>query len=275
MVHKLSIPGRSIDLTRPQVMGVLNITPDSFHPGSRVERATVVEKARLMVASGATFLDIGGASSRPGASVVSVEEEKRRVLPVLSDLRDAFDVVLSVDTYQPEVMAASVEAGCDMINDILALRMPGALDIIKQSDVAVCLMHMKGMPDTMQQQAQYDDVVQEVYDFLAHARDRLVHAGVSSDRIVLDPGFGFAKTCDHNIKLLKHLSRFSELNQPILAGLSRKRMFEHLFNLPVEDRLTISVVAHTLAAQQGASILRVHDVAETAQAMRLLDLCAA
>jgi len=240
-------------------MGVVNVTPDSFSDGGRFEDAeAALAHAHSLIESGADILDVGGESSRPGAAPVSVEQELRRVLPVVRQLRD---IPVSVDTRRPEVMRAVLDLGASMINDIDALAAPGALDAVAKSDCAVCLMHKKGEPATMQRDPHYDDVVSEVKSFLDERVKAAKGAGIEADRIVVDPGFGFGKTVAHNLTLLKHLDAFSSL--PILAGLSRKSSLQKITGRAVDDRLAGSLALALLALQGGAKILRVHDVKET------------
>jgi len=240
-------------------MGVVNVTPDSFSDGGQFEDAeAAIAHAHRLLEEGADILDVGGESTRPGAAPVSVEEELRRVLPVVRQLRE---VPVSVDTRRPEIMRAALDLGASMINDIQALSAPGALDAVAKSDCAVCLMHMKGEPGTMQRDPQYVDVVGEVKSFIKQRVDAVTSGGIDIARIVVDPGFGFGKTVEHNLILLKRLSELSEL--PILAGLSRKSSLQKITGRPVEDRLAGSLAMALLALQGGARILRVHDVKET------------
>lgn len=267
----LDCAGKMVDLSRPAVMGILNVTPDSFSDGGRfsdLEKA--LEHALHMVEEGAALIDVGGESTRPGSAEVSVEEEITRVVPVIEHLAARISVPISIDTSKPAVMRAAVEAGAGMINDVFALRREGALAMGARLQVPVCLMHMQGEPKTMQQQPAYYDVVGEVFDFLSERIDACRAAGIAHERIVIDPGFGFGKSLVHNLSLLKHLDRFSSLGTPLLAGLSRKSMVGTVLDVPLEGRLIGSVTAAMLAAQQGASILRVHDVRETVQALRMV-----
>jgi dihydropteroate synthase len=251
------------DLKRPLLMGVVNVTPDSFSDGGKFfDAKAAVAHALQLIEDGADILDIGGESSRPGALPVSAEEEVERILPVLEGLKGA-QQPLSVDTRRPEVMRAALKAGASMINDIDALTAPGALQAVASSQCAVCLMHKKGEPATMQRDPHYADVVREVADFL---RDRIAacdEAGISRARIVIDPGFGFGKTVEHNLQLLRNLQPLVELGAPVLAGLSRKSTLGRLTGRPVEERLAGSLAMALLALQGGATILRVHDVRET------------
>lgn len=256
-----------LSLDRPLIMGIVNLTPDSFSGdglGSSAERA--IAHARTQIAAGADMLDLGAESSRPGAIPTSLNDELRRLLPVLEALSDC-GVPISVDTYKPEVMRAALAAGASMINDIYALRMPGALEAVADSDCAVCVMHMQGEPLTMQQQPVYADVVAEVGVFLRDRAAAAQAAGVASERLVLDPGFGFGKTLAHNLTLLKHLPDLAVDGLPVLAGLSRKSMLGHITGCEVGDRLAGSIAAAMMALAGGARILRVHDVTATRDAL--------
>jgi len=257
---KLQCGRFSFDLAKkPLIMGVVNITPDSFSDGGRFFGSKeAVSHARRLADEGADLIDIGGESTRPGAAPVSADEELQRVIPVLKDLTD---LPVSVDTRRPEVMRAALAAGASMINDVDALAAPGALEAVAGSDCAVCLMHKKGEPATMQRDPHYDDVVREVKDFLKQRVDAAVAAGVAAARIVVDPGFGFGKTLEHNLELLARLGELSEF--PILAGLSRKSTVGKLTGRGVDQRLAGSLALALLALQHGATILRVHDVKET------------
>ena len=251
-------------------MGVVNVTPDSFYDGGRHATArAAIEHAHRLVAEGADLLDIGGESSRPGADSVAAEEELQRVLPVLDGLRDV-GVPISIDTTKPEVMRAALAHGGAMINDITALASPGALATVAPSAAAVCLMHMQGRPRTMQADPVYADVVAEVRDFLAARVAACGAAGIARERIVLDPGFGFGKTVDHNLALLAHLDDIAALGFPVLAGWSRKSSLGRVTGKPAEDRLAASLAAALLAVQHGARMVRVHDVAATRDALAVL-----
>ncbi len=259
-----------LDLSRPLVMGIVNVTPDSFSDGGQyLRRDAALAHARQLIAEGADMLDIGGESTRPGAVPIGVQEELDRVIPVIEGLRGA-PVPVSVDTYRPEVMRAALAAGAAMVNDIAALQQPGALEVVAASDAAVCLMHMQGKPQTMQAQPAYRDVVGEVRDFLRARIAAAEAAGVSRERIVADPGFGFGKALGHNLALLRDLAALRELGVPLLAGLSRKSMLGALTGQDVEHRLPASIAAAVIAAQRGASIVRVHDVRATVDALKIL-----
>lgn len=268
---KLSLGKQTLDLGVPVVMGVLNVTPDSFFDGGQfsvLERA--IARAREMHRHGAVLIDVGGESTRPGAQAVDISRELTRVIPVIEYLRDARIGLISVDTSKPEVMQAAIENGAHMINDVMALRSPGALEVCADSDVAVCLMHMQGEPRTMQAQPRYDDVVAEVGAFLQQRIEACLAAGIARERIVIDPGFGFGKTVDHNLALLHGLDSICHLGFPVLVGLSRKSMLGELLQRPVHERLAGSLALATLAATRGASIIRAHDVAETADALAIV-----
>jgi dihydropteroate synthase len=252
-------------------MGVVNVTPDSFSDGGRFfDTQQALEHARLLVEEGADILDIGGESSRPGAEPVALEEELRRVMPVLERVAQ-LPVPVSVDTCKPEVMRRAIAAGAAMVNDIWALREPGALEAVAQSQAAVCLMHMRGEPRTMQREPHYDDVVAEVTAFLAERIEAAQQAGIARERIVIDPGFGFGKNTAHNLGLLRGLRSIAGLGQPVLVGLSRKSLFGKITGRPVADRVSASVAAALLAVERGAALVRVHDVAATRDALLVLN----
>jgi dihydropteroate synthase len=252
-------------------MGVLNVTPDSFSDGGRFDNlADALAHGRDMVAAGADIIDVGGESTRPGSPGVPLEVELQRVVPLLKALRAALDVPLSIDTSKPEVMREAVAAGASMINDVNALRAPGALRAAIESDAAVCLMHMRGVPRSMQDRPEYRDVVEEVEEFLSARAQAVLVGGVPPERIVLDPGFGFGKTLGHNRALFRALPRFAALGYPLLVGVSRKAMIGSLLgDRPVDERMIGSVTAALLAVQAGAHIVRVHDVRETADALAI------
>jgi dihydropteroate synthase len=262
----------TLDLTRARVMGILNVTPDSFSDGGDfATREAALRHARQMVADGADLIDVGGESTRPGAPPVSVAEELDRVIPVIEALAGELAVPVSVDTSKPEVMRAAVAAGAGLINDVAALRRPGALAVAAALRVPVCLMHMQGEPGTMQQDPTYGDVVAEVAAFLAGRLAACEAAGIPRERLLVDPGFGFGKTLAHNLALLRGLPRLASLGVPVLAGLSRKSMIGALLGgVPVGERLHGSVAAAVLAVERGAAIVRVHDVGPTVQALRIV-----
>jgi dihydropteroate synthase len=260
----------SLQLSRPLIMGVVNVTPDSFsdggayfHPGAAIARA------RALIVQGADIVDIGAESTRPGAAPVSVGDELARVLPVLSGLQDA-PVPVSIDTWKPEVMVAVLERGAGMINDVNALAAPGAIDAVRGSDCAICLMHKKGDPRTMQTAPVYADVVAEVRDFLGERVVAAETAGIARQRLVVDPGFGFGKTAVHNLQLLRQLDSLQALGVPIMAGLSRKSLLGRITGRRVDERVAASVAAALLAVERGAALVRVHDVAATRDALQVL-----
>lgn len=260
----------TLDLTRPIVMGILNVTPDSFSDGGKyIDAARAVEHARQMIAAGAGMIDVGGESTRPGAADVSEQEEIRRVVPVIAALSTHLSVPISVDTSKASVMSAAVAAGASLINDVRALREPGALEAAARSDAAVCLMHMQGQPRTMQHEPHYDDVVGEVRAFLQERIDACVAAGIARERLVLDPGIGFGKRLEHNLALLAHLPQLAGAGLPLLVGVSRKSMFQALLGRPLEQRLAGGLAVATAAILSGASIVRAHDVAETVDALKV------
>lgn len=258
------------DSAHPVVMGILNVTPDSFSDGGRYQGLEfALSHAEEMIRDGATMIDIGGESTRPGSPSVPVTEELARVLPALYALR-SLDCALSVDTCKPEVMREAIIAGADMINDINGFRAPGAIEAVRDSDCGLCVMHMQATPQTMQQAPAYHDVVGEVIDFLRERVATLERAGIARERICVDPGFGFGKTVEHNYALLRQLGRIrDELGLPVLAGLSRKSMVGALTGRPVEERMAGSIGGALAAVAHGAKIVRVHDVAETVDALKV------
>jgi dihydropteroate synthase len=276
----LQLPDRWLDLSTPRVMGILNVTPDSFSDGGALSakgtsRFTIsLDKALFavesMVLAGADFIDVGGESTRPGAPVISESEELDRVLPVLTAIRSRFDVLLSVDTSSPALISAAAKVGADMINDVRALQVPGALEAVAATDMAICLMHMQGQPQIMQQAPAYGDVVADVCAFLVSRRDACEQLGICRKRICLDPGFGFGKTLSHNYQLLARLNEFHGIGAPLLIGLSRKSMIGSVTggNQPA-DRLAGSLAGALMAAVAGAHIIRVHDVRETVDALKV------
>lgn len=267
----LDCAGKRLDLTGPAVMGVLNVTCDSFSgDGLAPDIGAACAQALAMQAAGAAVIDIGGESTRPGAARVSVDEELCRVLPVIKRLATQLTIPISIDTRQPQVMRAAVAAGAGLINDVAALREPGALDAAAALGVPVVLMHMQGEPGTMQKAPHYDDVVEEVSAFLAGRVAACEAAGIPHQHLLLDPGFGFGKTTAHNIALLRGLPRLAGLGLPLLAGLSRKSLIGAITGAPVHKRLGGSIALALLAAQRGARLLRVHDVEQTVQALTIL-----
>jgi dihydropteroate synthase len=265
---KLVCGRRVLDLSRPAVMGVLNVTADSFSDGGRFRDfdAAIARGAKL-VEEGAAIVDVGGESTRPGAEPVPVQQELDRVIPVIEALAGRLDVILSVDTMKPEVMREAVRAGAGLINDVRALAEPGALEAAAESGAAVCLMHMQGMPRTMQQNPHYEDVVREVGDFLRERTAACLAAGIPAERICVDPGFGFGKNLAHNLQLLAGLPRIVADGPPVLVGLSRKSMLGAITGRPVDERLAGSLALATIATLHGALIVRAHDVAATRDAV--------
>ena len=260
-----------LDLSQPRVMGIVNVTPDSFSDGGKFNTTEkAIEHALQLVDEGADILDIGGESTRPGATPVPLEEELNRVIPVIEGLRHV-GVPLSIDTYKPQVMQAAIAAGADIVNDVCALREPQALEIVAASQAGVCLMHMQGRPQTMQANPEYDDVVKAVKDFLAERLMAAEHAGIDRSRIVLDPGFGFGKRTAHNLSLLNHLNDIQALGLPLLIGLSRKSVLGQVVGLSVDERLHASIAASVISVMKGASIVRVHDVKPTVDALKIVE----
>jgi dihydropteroate synthase len=257
------------DLSRPWVMGIVNVTPDSFSDGGlHWQHDAALAHAHQLIAEGADILDIGGESTRPGAQPVSVQEELDRVLPIIEGLRGV-PVPISIDTFKPEVMRAAIAAGVQMVNDINALQDAAAMNTVAASDVSVCLMHKQGNPQSMQEQPHYQNVMGEVSAFLHERIAAAEAAGIQRQRVVIDPGFGFGKTLAHNLTLLSELKKLTELGVPVLAGLSRKSMLGALTGQEVTQRLPASVAAALIAVQRGASIVRVHDVRETVDALKV------
>jgi dihydropteroate synthase len=262
--------GRLLDLSRPVVMGVLNVTPDSFSDGGRfIRRDAALAHARAMLAEGAAILDVGGESTRPGAAPPSLQEEIDRVVPVIEAVRGESAAYISIDTSRPEVMRAAVAAGADIINDVRALRVDGALETVAASGAGVCLMHMQGEPDTMQAAPAYENATTEVFGFLKQRIDACGAAGIATPRIAIDPGFGFGKRTRDNLRLLRELQRFEQLGCALLVGLSRKSMLARLTGREVDHRLAGSVALATIAVLHGARIVRAHDVAATVDAVRV------
>ncbi|HMB57161.1 MAG TPA: dihydropteroate synthase [Arenimonas sp.] len=272
----LDCAGRKLRLDHPRLMAIVNVTPDSFSDGGAhaIVDAAVAHALKL-AEEGADILDIGGESTRPGAQEISIDEELQRVIPVIERLAKQTTLPISIDTSKPEVMRAAVTAGAGMINDVRALRRDGALDVVAALAVPVCLMHMQGEPGDMQDAPQYDDVVAQVHGFLAQRLFACEMAGIAKKNLVIDPGFGFGKDLEHNLQLLAHLRRFTELGVPVLAGLSRKGMIGKLTGRELPERMVGSVAAALIAAQNGAMILRVHDVAATRDALAVWQAVAA
>ena len=267
---QLDSKGRSLSLDRPHVMGILNVTPDSFSDGGRFKRIDLaLGHASEMVADGATLIDIGGESTRPGAPDVSEQEELDRVIPVVERMVKELDVMVSLDTSKAAVMAAGCAAGAHLINDVRALQEPGALDAAAEAGVPVCLMHMKGQPRTMQAEPHYDDLMGEVRAFFDERIAVCLAAGIPRERLLLDPGYGFGKTLAHNYRLLAEQHKLLDYGLPLLVGMSRKSMIGNLLGCPVDERLAGSLACALIGLQQGARIIRVHDVRATMDALRV------
>jgi len=274
---KLICGDRTLDLSIPQVMGILNATPDSFSDGGQFNTVeTGLKHATQMQLDGASIIDVGGESTRPGAQAVSVQEELDRVIPLIERIHNELDVCISVDSSSPEVFAEAKKVGAHLINDVRALQREGALKAAKQTGLPVCLMHMQGQPKDMQDKPEYSQVVDEVYGFLAERIQACLDVGIGADQILVDPGFGFGKTLDDNYRLLAHLDSFSGLNVPILIGLSRKSMIAGVLNnAPADKRLYGSVAGAVISAMKGARIIRVHDVKPTADALKVVQAATA
>lgn len=266
--------GKVLDLSQTHIMGILNLTPDSFSDGGSYQQVdSAVICALAMLENGATIIDIGGESTRPGAPNVALEEELARVIPVIEAIRKKSDCHISIDTSKAEVMRQAVNAGADIINDVRALQEPNALATAAELGVPVCLMHMQGQPRTMQSNPHYDDVITDIKEFFVERIAACETAGISRDKIILDPGFGFGKTLAHNYHILKYIDEFKMMGCEVLAGLSRKSMIGNLLGRDVDQRLAGSVAGALIAAQKGAKIIRVHDVTETADALNVWQAC--
>jgi dihydropteroate synthase len=283
LIPQLKCGSKLLDLSRPAVMGILNITPDSFsdggqlYSGDQLDQSKTLFAVEAMLAEGADIIDIGGESTRPGAQPVSEEQELQRVMPILEAVANRFDTIISVDTSTAKVMSAAAAAGAHIINDVRALSREGAMQAAADSGLPVCLMHMQNQPDSMQHNPQYDDVVSEVKKFLEQRKKDCMAAGIKADQLILDPGFGFGKTLAHNMALFNGLEQLA-VGSPVLVGVSRKTMIGQLFDADVNNRLLGSVTMALLAAQkiaaaQGSLILRVHDVKETVQTLRVWQQC--
>ncbi|MEZ8823614.1 dihydropteroate synthase [Vibrio amylolyticus] len=268
---KITANNKQLDLSTPHVMGILNVTPDSFSDGgqfSTLDKA--LNQAEAMISAGVSIIDIGGESTRPGAPDVTLEEELSRVIPIIQAIRNKYDVWISIDTSKAEVMEKAIAVGADIINDVRALQEPGALEVAARAQVPVCLMHMQGQPRTMQASPSYQDIIDDISAFLTERVDACKSAGIDETQLILDPGFGFGKTLEHNYHLLAHLDKFHQLGIPILAGMSRKSMIFRLLDKEPSDCTMASVTCATIAALKGAQILRVHDVDETLEAMKII-----
>jgi dihydropteroate synthase len=259
------------ELNKVQVMGILNVTPDSFSDGGKFTHFdNAFKQVEQMITNGVDIIDIGGESTRPGAVDVSVQDEIIRVIPLLKAIKSRFDINVSIDTSKAEVMGEAITFGADMINDVRALQNKGCLEVVAQSNIAICLMHMQGMPRTMQENPEYNDIIGDILNFFKQRINCCEQNGIDKERLVLDPGFGFGKTLEHNYEVLAKFSQFNALGLPLLAGISRKSMIGNLLNRDVGDRLAGSLAAAIVAVQQGARIIRVHDVQESVDAMKVL-----
>ena len=268
----LDCAGKPLDLSNPQVMGILNVTPDSFSDGGQfIAPDAALIQAKQMVADGAAIIDVGGESTRPGADVISIEEEISRVVPVIEAIQAEIDIPISIDTSKPEVMRAAIDAGAGLINDVQALQVDGALQAAVELDVPVCLMHAQGTAQTMQDNPQYNAVVSEVTKFLLERVAVCEQAGISRDKLIIDPGFGFGKRAKHNLLLMKHLDALVQQGLPVLIGVSRKSMIGKLLNVSIEERLAASLALSALSVWQGAKIIRSHDVRETVHAIMMIN----
>ncbi|KMT64042.1 dihydropteroate synthase [Catenovulum maritimum] len=256
----------------PLVMGIVNVTPDSFSDGGRYNSVeSAIEQVAHMVELGVDIVDVGGESTRPGAAKVGLNEEAERVLPVVQAIKNRFDVAISVDTYKPELMAEALKLHVDMVNDVKALTMPNAVEILADTDAYICLMHMQGTPQTMQSDPKYTDAINEIINYLDQRLTVCNQAGINNDRICIDPGFGFGKTLEHNYQILNQLDKFNQLNVNVLAGLSRKTMIGAVTGKEPEQRVYGSVAGAVIAAMKGAKIIRVHDVDATIDALKVLN----
>lgn len=254
------------------MMGILNVTPDSFSDGGRFDQLdNALQHALQMKKDGAEIIDIGGESTRPGAELVSLDEELSRVIPVIEKIRANSDVIISIDTSKPQVMRAAIAAGVDMVNDVNALQAAGAVEVCAEHHVPVCLMHKQGSPQTMQENPQYTNVVDEVKRYLEARAAVCLEAGISKENIIIDPGFGFGKSLENNLSLLKEMAQFCALDYPVLVGVSRKSMFGMLLGRDVDERLVASTTAVAIAYHKGARFFRVHDVVETCDALKLCE----
>ncbi len=271
-INTLECGDITLSLQTPQVMGILNVTPDSFSDGGHfTNQSDAMAQVERMIQDGATIIDIGGESTRPGAKDVSEEDELQRVIPVLEAIKQRFDVVVSIDTSKAEVMRQAVSSGAGIINDVRALQNENCMAVMATNNIPICLMHMQGLPRTMQDNPEYDDVVKDIISFFK-ARIADCHSqGIDKNRFLIDPGFGFGKTLDQNYQLLAHLAQFSSLNLPLFVGMSRKSMIGNLLERPVDDRLAGSIATAVIAASNGAKIIRVHDVKETVDAIKVFN----
>lgn len=270
MQEKIITPAQS-QLNKVKVMGILNVTPDSFSDGGQFTSFdSALKQVEQMIVNGVDIIDIGGESTRPGAVEVYIREEISRVIPLLKAIKSRFDISVSIDTSKAEVMAEAISYGADMINDVRALQNKGCLEVVAQSDIAICLMHMQGMPRTMQENPEYNDIIGDILEFFKQRIVCCEQKGINKERLVLDPGFGFGKTVAHNYEVLAKIAQFNVLGLPVLAGISRKSMIGNLLNRDVNERLAGSLAAAIVAVQQGANIIRVHDVQESVDVINIL-----
>lgn len=267
---KIEYKGKILDLSRPKIMGIVNVTPDSFSDGGKYTNLdTAFEHVKDLVLAGASIIDVGGESTRPGAAIVSEQEELDRVIPLVEKISQELDVWISVDTSKAAVMKEALEVGAHIINDIRSLTEESAMDVVAKYKCPVCLMHMQGNPQTMQEDPHYDDLIGDISLFLFERIHTCINAGIKRENIIIDPGFGFGKTLDQNYKLLGQLDRFLSFGLPLLVGMSRKSMIGNLIKASVDERLVGSIAAHLYAVQKGANILRVHDVKEMSEALKV------
>jgi dihydropteroate synthase len=271
----VNFSGIELDLNQPQVMGVVNVTPDSFSDGgslftnNSVSVSAAVDRAAKMVAEGASIIDVGGESTRPGADVVSVDEELSRVIPVIEAIRQRFPVAVSIDTSTPQVITATARAGVGLINDVRALQRDGALEAAAETSLPICLMHIQGEPKTMQAAPYYKDLLGDIAAYFASRITACEHVGIARDKLILDPGFGFGKTLAHNLQLLKHMEQLKAFDLPLLVGMSRKSMIGNTLNKPVDERLYGGLALAVMALERGTNIVRTHDVLATVDALKM------
>ncbi len=271
MIELLQCGDKTLPLHKPQVMGILNVTPDSFSDGGKFKQhSTALKQVEQMIVDGATIIDIGGESTRPGADKVSVDEELNRVIPILCAIKSRFDIIVSIDTSKAQVMTESIRQGAGIINDVRALQNEGCAEVLANTDLPICLMHMQGLPQTMQDNPKYEDVINDIITFFEKRINECLQAGIDKQRLLIDPGFGFGKTLEQNYQILAHLHLFEPLGLPILVGTSRKSMIGNLLNRNVDERLAGSLSTALIAAQHGAKIIRVHDVKETVDTLNIL-----
>ncbi len=270
---QLTSRNKNLDLSTPQVMGILNVTPDSFSDGGKFNRIDyALNHVESMLQAGTSIIDIGGESTRPGAQEVALNEELDRVVPIIEAIRQRFDCWISIDTSKAMVMKEAVNAGADLINDVRALQEPNALEVAAKANVPICLMHMQGQPRTMQHQPNYNHLIQDVSDFLSERISACENVGISRQQLILDPGFGFGKTLEHNYQMLAKFEQFHQFGLPVLAGMSRKSMIFNLLGKPPAECLAGSLACATIAAMKGAHIIRVHDARETVEVMKIYNM---